>query len=75
MSNEQTTTESNESTDTEVQSTIAHDTGEQNEVEQDQVQRPDWLPEKFETPEHLMRTWKESFIHVVMRLKKNLFKN
>ena len=57
MSNEQTTTESNESTDTEVQSTIAHDTGEQNEVEQDQLQRPDWLPEKFETPEQLKTSY------------------
>jgi hypothetical protein len=57
MSNEQETTESNESTDTEVKSTIAHDTGEQNEVEQDQVQRPDWLPEKFETPEQLKTSY------------------
>lgn len=60
MSNEQTATESNENTSQqeEVTSTIANDTGEQNEVEQpDQVARPDWLPEKFETPEQLKTSY------------------
>ena len=59
MSDEQTTTESNESTNQEevkevnVESTISQDSGEQNEVE-----RPDWLPSKFETPEQLATSYK-----------------
>ena len=57
MSDEQTITESNESQDqsyTEVGSTISTDSGEQNEVE-----RPDWLPPKFETPEQLSHSYQE----------------
>lgn len=60
MSDEQETQQSNESTDTEVQSTIANDTGEQNEVEQkDSTQRPEWLDPKFETPEQLQTSYKQ----------------
>jgi len=60
MSDEQTTQESNESTDTEVQSTIANDTGEQNEVEQkDSTERPEWLDAKFETPEQLANSYNQ----------------
>lgn len=57
MSDEQTITESNESQDqsyTEGGSTISTDSGEQNEVE-----RPDWLPPKFETPEQLSHSYQE----------------
>jgi hypothetical protein len=60
MSNEQTATESNENSNQqgEVESTIANDTGEQNQVEQqDQIERPEWLPEKFETPEQLKTSY------------------
>ena len=56
MSDEQTTEQSNESTNTEevnIESTISQDSGEQNEVE-----RPDWLPPKFETPEQLAQSYK-----------------
>lgn len=63
MSDEQTTEQSNESTNTEevnIESTISQDSGEQNEVE-----RPDWLPPKFETPEQLATSYKnlESKFH------------
>ena len=56
MSDEQTITESNESTNQEevnIESTVSQDSGEQNEVE-----RPDWLPNKFETPEQLANSYK-----------------
>ena len=63
MSDEQATEQSNESTNTEevnIESTISQDSGEQNEVE-----RPDWLPPKFETPEQLAQSYKslESKFH------------
>ena len=57
MSDEQTIEQSNEgsnTTEVNVESTISHDTGEQNEVE-----RPDWLPPKFETPEQLSTSYQE----------------
>mgnify|MGYP001489224121 CR=1 FL=1 len=68
MSDEQTITESNESTNQQetqevnIESTVSQDSGEQNEVE-----RPDWLPSKFETPEQLANSYKNlenKFIHV-----------
>ena len=57
MSDEQTIEQSNEGTNTtevNVGSTISQDSGEQNEVE-----RPDWLPPKFETPEQLSTSYQE----------------
>ena len=57
MSDEQTIEQSDESTNTtEVnnESTISQDSGEQNVVE-----RPDWLPSKFETPEQLSVSYGE----------------
>ena len=57
MSDEQTIEQSNEgsnTTEVNVESTISQDTGEQNEVE-----RPDWLPPKFETPEQLSTSYQE----------------
>ncbi len=60
MINEETVTESNESQDQQggVVEQSAKDTGEENEVEQkDSTERPEWLPEKFETPEQLKTSY------------------
>lgn len=60
MINEETVTESNESQDQQggVVEQSARDTGEENEVEQqDSIERPEWLPEKFETPEQLKTSY------------------
>ena len=56
MSDEQTIEQSNEgsnTTEVNIESTISQDSGEQNSVE-----RPDWLPTKFETPEELANSYK-----------------